>query len=266
MDVDTIHRNALDAIKDLADGTAALVRTADPNAVPPGLEWSAREVAAHLISATTLYTELATGAPSPLKAVTPEALRVFNAERIADVADVEPEQLAKSIVDVSSRFVDVAADRPPQAPVRWHAELVLDTSQLTCVLLAEYLLHGLDLAAVSGAPWTIEPQHTALVLYGYGPVLPACVNPKTSAGHSARYRLDLDPTGQLAVQFRDGVVTVGPADDAPYDCLITADSTAFLLVSTGRMPQATAIALGLMSASGPRPELGLTFGSRFRYP
>lgn len=266
MEASTIHSRALEAVETLAHDIAALLPAADLTAIPPGMEWSVREVVAHLISATDLYTELAAGATSPLQAITPEALHDFNADRIADVADTDPEQLAKSTIDVVGRFVDTAGRCPAQMPVHWHAGITLDPAQLACVLLAEYLLHGLDLAAASGAPWPIDPQHTALVLYGYGPVLPACIDPTTSAGHSAGYELDLGPAGRLAVRFSNGDVTVGPGDDAPYDCRIIADPTAFLLVSTGRMPQSTAIALRLMSATGPRPELGLEFGSRFRYP
>ena len=54
--------------------------------------------------------------------------------------------------------------------------------------------------------------------------------------------------------------------DGPYDCTIVADPATYLLVSTGRMAQSTAIALGLLGATGEHPELGLTFGARFRYP
>ena len=72
------------------------------------------------------------------------------------------------------------------------------------------------------------------------------------------------------MRFDDGTVAVGPADgidgDGPYDCTIVADPATYLLVSTGRMAQSTAIALGLLGATGEHPELGLTFGARFRYP
>ncbi len=133
-------------------------------------------------------------------------------------------------------------------------------------LLAEYLIHGLDIAAATSAPWPIDDRHVAFVLYGYAPVLPACADPVTSAGHTASYALDLGTAGRLAVRFDDGAVIVGPADVGPHDCTIVADPAAFLLVSTGRMPPSTAIALGLLGAAGEHPELGLTFGTRFRYP
>jgi hypothetical protein len=48
--------------------------------------------------------------------------------------------------------------------------------------------------------------------------------------------------------------------------VISADPVAFLLVMSGRLGQWAAIALGLMSASGDRPELALGMTGLFRYP
>src|SRR4051812_46579266 len=137
MEATAIQHDALDAVETVAGQVAALFAVVDPSAVPPGLRWSVRDVAAHLISATALYTELAGGASSPLGSITPEALAAFNAEGIADVADTDPEQLAKSLQDVVGRFLDAAARRPQAEPVRWHAGIVLDTAQLAGALLAE---------------------------------------------------------------------------------------------------------------------------------
>jgi hypothetical protein len=269
MDGGTIRHDALELLESGARETAALVEAADPRAVPPGMRWSVRDLAAHLTCATALYIDLASGTRSPLDSMTPEALRAFNEQRIADVVDTEPEQLAKSIVTLMGRFVDIARRRPIDAPVSWHAGVTLDTAQLACVLLGEYVLHGLDIATAVVAPWPITPTQAALVLYGYGPVYPACVDPVTSAGHSAGYELDLGAAGRLGARFDAGSLTLAPVsgnENGAWDCTITAEPTAFLLVSAGRMPQATAIALGLLGATGTRPELGLTFGRLFRYP
>jgi uncharacterized protein (TIGR03083 family) len=265
MEATAIQHDVFGFVEVLVQQTATLVRNADPAAMPANLRWSVREVAAHLISATNLYTELAMGAGSPLTTLTPEALSEFNDQRIADVADTDPERLGALVMEASAGFLDTARTRP-DAQVRWHAGINLDMPQLASVLLGEYLLHGLDIASGVGAPWPIDPRHAALVLYGYGPVLPACADPTANRGHSASYRLDLGTAGSLAVRFMDGRVTVRPADDDAYDCMIVAEPTAFLLVSTGRMLQSTAIALRLMGAQGQQPELGLSFGSRFRYP
>ena len=102
-------------------------------------------------------TRAGRGASSELSSIAPGPLAAFNDEAIADVADTDPEQLAKSMIDVVGRFVDAAARRPDGEPVRWHAGIALDTAQLAGVLLAEYLVHALDIAAATGAPWPIDP-------------------------------------------------------------------------------------------------------------
>jgi len=62
------------------------------------------------------------------------------------------------------------------------------------------------------------------------------------------------------------VFHLDPADTGPVDCTIAADPVAFLLVVTGRLPAAAAIALGLWRLAGHRPELALGFTDLFVFP
>ena len=101
------------------------------------------------------------------------------------------------------------------------------------------------------------------MLYGYAAILDRTVDPSASRGHTASYRLDLGPAGRLTARFTDGTLVVEPPGDEPVDCEIVADPAAMLLVSSGRLSQWPAIALGLIRAGGPRPELGLTYGRLF---
>jgi hypothetical protein len=57
-----------------------------------------------------------------------------------------------------------------------------------------------------------------------------------------------------------------PAGSSPVDCTISADPVAYLLVASGRLTPTAAIALGLLSAGGPRPELAGDFGRLFIFP
>ena len=49
-------------------------------------------------------------------------------------------------------------------------------------------------------------------------------------------------------------------------CTIRADPVAFLLVSSGRVSQWVAIALGLLQVGGDRPDLALRFNDLFLFP
>lgn len=266
MDAREILHQARAGVEEVSGRLVDLLVALPTAAAPVSPEWSIRDVAAHLVSGTALYTELACGTPSPLDDVSPEAFRRFSAERIADIAEVEPAALAKSLADAVGQFVEAVGSCSVDTPIRWHGGVRLDPAQLTGTLLGEFVLHGFDIAAAVGAPWPIDPAHAALTLYGYGPVYPACVDPSTSRGHSAGYELDLGIAGRLTARFVDGAVSVGPADGGEIDCVISADPRAFLMVMSGRLEQATAIALGLLGASGARPDLGLGFGRLFRYP
>ncbi len=254
------------AVEVLAGRLGDLLRDLPTADAAVGPRWSIRDAAAHLICGTSLYTELAGGTPSPLDDVSPEALARFNAQRLADIVDTEPGVLAKSLAGAVGQFLDATDGRSGDTPVTWHTGLTVDLSQLTGILLGEYLIHGFDIATAAGAPWPITPEHAALTLYGYGPVNATSVDPATSRGHTATYDIDLGVAGRFAVRFVDGEVAFGPPGEHPADCEITADPVAFLLVSTGRMSQWTAIALGLMRAGGRRPELAASFGNLFRFP
>jgi hypothetical protein len=71
---------------------------------------------------------------------------------------------------------------------------------------------------------------------------------------------------EFTVRFTDGAFRLDPADTGAVDCTITADPVAFLLVLTGRLPAAAAIALGVWRLSRHRPELALGFTDLFVFP
>jgi hypothetical protein len=68
----------------------------------------------------------------------------------------------------------------------------------------------------------------------------------------------------MTVRFTDGALGVEPP--GPVDVTISADPVAFLLVSAGRLSRYEAIALGLLSAEGRRPELALGLPDLFVNP
>jgi hypothetical protein len=61
------------------------------------------------------------------------------------------------------QFVDPIGRQPGDATVDRHTGIRLDLAQLTGMLVAEYVLHGYDIAAACTVPWRITPEHAALV-------------------------------------------------------------------------------------------------------
>ena len=225
-----------------------------------------REAAVHLVNDLTLYTELATGTPSPFPTLEKEKHEVFVAQLIADIPETNPQKLGALMTASAEKFLAVTADRPGDQLVVFHGGLPFDLARLMCVALGEELLHGYDMARAVGRPWRIDPAHALLVLYGYGPTYPLCLNPQTTAGLNAAYDIQLRGAEGFTVRFTNGEYGVEPQGSAPVDCTIEADPVAFLLVGSGRLSQWAAIALGLLSAGGPRPEVALAFNGLFVFP
>ncbi|HKY76639.1 MAG TPA: SCP2 sterol-binding domain-containing protein, partial [Acidimicrobiia bacterium] len=100
----------------------------------------------------------------------------------------------------------------------------------------------------------------------YAPALGFLLNPETTGGLSAGVRIELRGAGEMTVRFTNGVYDLEEAGAAPVDATISADPVAFLMVTAGRLSRYEAIALGLMSVGGNRPDLAISFPDLFLYP
>ncbi len=261
------------ALETLAARTSDLLCALPSTDLPiPSSEWTVRDAAAHLVNGSTVYCEIANGVPSPIdiQAGDGEAFRdtaaVISRQMLADIPETDPARLARLIVDAARRFVDTMAGRPDDQLVAWHCGLPLRNADLLCIIVGEHLLHGYDMALAVGTPWLIDPAHAALVLGGYAPIYCLCINLETTRGLNVAYEIELRGLGRSVVRFVDGEYRLEPADSGPVDCIISADPVAYLLVGAGRLSLGSAIALGLLSAGGPQPELAWRFNDLFIYP
>ena len=242
----------------------------------PGSDWTVRDATAHLVSVAGLYCELANGLPSPVHvAGAPagydgaryrEAQAAYSAQRLADIPEGDPDKLARLLLVETGRLVDTVVGRPGDQPVSYHCGVPMTVAGITCVYLGEQMIHGYDMATAVGVPWPLDPGHAALVLYGYGPCFAMAVNRQTTRGLDAAFEIELRGVDRLVVRFTDGEYGLEPAGSAPVDCTISADPVGYLMVATGRLSLWSAIALGLISAGGPRPELALSFKDLFIFP
>jgi uncharacterized protein (TIGR03083 family) len=259
---------ACSALEVTARRTADLVRSLPDLGLrlPPPSEWTAREAAVHLVNYAGVYTDIAGGTPSPVAVQAREALAVENARRIAEVTETDPGRLADLMTESTGRFLDAVTGRSGDLRVVFHQSTPMDLASLVCICLGEHLLHGYDIATAAGFPWPIDPLHARLVLHGYGPVYANVLNPVTTRGLTAGYAIELRGGASFTVCFAEGTYGVEPGGSTSADCTISADPVAYLLVASGRLSQWPAIALGLIGAGGPRPELALGFVDLFRYP
>lgn len=267
MDATSVLPQAQAALLAVADRNADLVRSLPVLDIRvPGSKWNLREVAAHIVTASTAYTEFARGTPSPIMSLEKEALAAACDQLIADVPETDPEKLAALVRDSAGELVEATSGRRATEQVCFHAGLPLDLGRLVSLNVGEYLVHGFEMARAVGRPWPIDPADARLVIHGYELTSQLFLNPKTTSGLTAAYEIDLRGFEGFTIRFTDGVYSVEPTGAGSVDCWLSADPVAFLLVHMGRLDSWTAVTLGLVTPGGPRPDLALGFFDLFTYP
>jgi len=267
MDPTTVLMQARSSFAEIGARAADLVQALpDLNVPMPGSEWNVRETAVHLVAYAGFCCDVATGMPSPLESFAREVEARDNAQRIADIPEADPEKVAGLITDGVERLLGVTAGRPGDQPVTYHGGFQIDLATLASFYLGEVVLHGYDMAAAVGVPWPIDPVHAHLVLQGYAPCFGQVVNQERARGLTAGFGIELRDGASLIVRFVDGELRLEAPNSGAVDCTISADSVAFLMFVAGRLSQWEAIALGLMSMGGDRPDLALGFRDLFIVP
>lgn len=273
MDPTTILAEARSALDAIARRTADLVGSLSDLAAPlphspwhTHDDWTVRDATVHLLNYAGLYTEIANGTPSPVRSITREGLAAENDRRIADIGEADPGKLTTLMTEAVEGLLEATAGRPGDQEVTFHCGIPLDLASLVCISLGEQVLHGYEMAIAVGAPWPIDPAHALLVLYGYSPLFGSLVNPVTTRGLTAAIGIELRGGPSFTARFVDGVYSAEAPDSGPVDATISADPAAFLFWGAGRIRQWEAVALGLLSVGGQRPELALSFMDLFVYP
>jgi uncharacterized protein (TIGR03083 family) len=267
MDATELLGRSRDAIAGATERVAELIASIpDPMALAHESLWTVRDVAAHLIVAGGVYTDIAQGVPAPYQSTERTYLHAEFTRRHADIPETDPGKLSRLLVDAMEGFLDATSDSPGDTPVIFHGQNPFTVAGAAGVLLGEELLHGYDIATAIGRPWPIDPAATQLVLAAYAPVLGFLLNPETTRGLSAGFGIELRGAGEMTVRFTDGVFGLEEAGTAPVDATISADPVAFLMVGTGRLSRYEAIALGLLSVGGNHPDLAIGFWDLFLYP
>jgi uncharacterized protein (TIGR03083 family) len=232
----------------------------------PDSEWTAREAVAHLVTALDLYTEIATGTPSPISACTPAAFAEDARRRIADVSETDPAKLAYLLGDAADRFVSAVTGPTGDTVVTWHAGVELSLAELAGLMVGEMVLHGYDIAVACRRPWPLQADEVALILTAFGPHVGRTVDVEGTRELTVTFSVELRGVVSFVVRFDNGCYSLEPDGWGPVDCAISADPAAFLLVTSERMPRWPAIALGLYEAGGNRPELAFGFKDLFVFP
>ncbi|WP_058043439.1 maleylpyruvate isomerase N-terminal domain-containing protein [Streptomyces roseifaciens] len=246
-----------------------------PSGVPP---WTVGDAGAHLCAAYLAYCSAFTHEFADWDSVLPpgdgpftERITAVNAKSIGLLDAGERRHLGDLVTARGERFLQVTRDLAPGTPVEapWYGQqVVLTLATATGLMLSESLLHGLDIARGARIPWTIGADEARLVIGQAMPaVMPLALDEAKAQGVRIAFDVVIKGGPRLAVVVDDGTATV--TRDAPpraYDCRITADPAAFLLISFRRRPLWTAIVRGRIRAGGRKPWLALRLGELIASP
>jgi uncharacterized protein (TIGR03083 family) len=246
------------ALGRVADELCALVAAAPQAGLAvPGSEWTVGEVAAHVAVGTEAYVGYLSGDTEPFVDVSDIASGSLARSSAARLA-AEPERglltLVERLRNASSTLLDQTAGRSGDEVVLWHGQPVALADMLG-IGLAEYLLHGRDIAAALSRPWVIRRDDARIVLAAALPLLPLLINPVTTAHVRARYDLRVRGGVRIGVTINDGQLTV-TGDRESVDCHVSADPVTLLLIAYGRRSQWMPIFTGKLVAWGRKPWLG----------
>jgi uncharacterized protein (TIGR03083 family) len=233
--------------------------------VPASPRWSVLQTLGHLVNVTPRFAAGPEGAGTWADA--PRALAGINDDELSGLGELRlPDLLAgfeDAVEDVIRRVDRFGADPPAY---RYHGGNIVLADRALGILLAEYLIHGGDIARAIHERFSIPREEAVLAIDGVVTIVEGWVDTDASRGHTATYEIRIREGGTYMLRFRDGVLEVrdGPAADA--DCRISADPDAFLLVNYRRRSPWRFIPTGGLVAWGRRPWLGLSLAGRFHRP
>ena len=259
---------AREGLTDMSERCARLVEDLADTSIPiPGSEWTVREAAVHLAWGPPRIAGIATG-QFDLSAAQfdKEIYAARMRSMLADNPETDPKKLAEQVREGYGVLLEVIATVPADQPIAYYAGLRPNVADLASQNLGEPLLHGYDIATAVGVPWPIDPEYAAVAVGSYQRVLFSLMfQPAASVGLEATYRVEVEGTDPFHARFADGTYARLEAHGS-VDCVISADPVTALLVITGRLSQWPAIALGRLTFTGDRPEIGPRFADLFVYP
>jgi putative sterol carrier protein len=279
--VDDVRRadaHARAALADAVTRSAQLWRSiTDPAAPVPGLAWTAAQTAAHVVGDMREYTDALTkhlnGDRPGLKIPDGSPARArtaVNDRHLIDVSERDPRRLAAMLEQTAASYLAAAADieaidTSERAAILTADGLVLEPAVMTCLLLGEQLVHGLDIARAARRPWTIDRDDALLVIPAVLSLAPKYLQPTRTKKLNISFELRMRGGCRYRMAITNGTGVVTAAGEKA-DCVITADPVTFLLLGLGRVPQFAQLLRGRLRAGGRKPWLAAKFGTLLASP
>jgi Mycothiol maleylpyruvate isomerase N-terminal domain len=257
-----------EALRRTSVRVANLLRAvANPGRRAGRLDWTISETAAHLVGGVEHYTSYLCGegagpphpSPGPARNAA-EQTALGNARLLAEFAERDPVRLAEQLGPAVENFLAAVTDCDAVTPRPTDTGIVMTAPTIAATALGELLVHGLDIAQGVGVRWRVGRADSLLVLAGVIPLLANYLDRDRATTLRIAYEIRLRGGGRYRLAIQDGQASVSAAGE-PVDCLICADPADFLLVGYQRAGQWGRVLRGGLLSGGPKPWLGLRFGS-----
>jgi putative sterol carrier protein len=274
-DVRRADAQARAALANAVARSAQLWRSIADSAAPvPGLNWTAGQTAAHVVGDMREYTEALTRhvngdhAAIAIPEGSPARVRTqVNDRHLIDVSERDLRPLADMLEDTAASYLAVASavDASERFPILTADGLVLEPAVMTCLLLGEQLVHGLDIARAAHRSWSISRDDALLVIPAVLSLAPKYLRPSRTEKLNTSFELRMRGGRRYRMAITDGTGVVTAAGEKA-DCVITADPVTFLLIGFGRVSQFPVLLRGKLRAGGRKPWLAAKFGTLLASP
>lgn len=216
----------------------------------PNLEWTVRDLAAHLVSLPAFYQDLNRAIePFEMPASWPDYSRSVRAH----LDDQDTATLADRLGPETDRLLDALGDDGAKP---WRLYLGTTVANVGAGYLGELLMHGQDLAALTGDAVEITTEQGHAIVAAMMTLAPAFVDRDAALKCPGVYHLRFrgaETVRDFTYWVAAGRLTVTEGRPDRADARLVADPAAFALVAMGRMSQARAGLTGRIMAFGRKP-------------
>lgn len=250
--VDTDRTELRDRIDVARHRFDRLIRSADPAARPPGMDWTVAQVAAHMVTLAHRYRDLARS--GSFHAATGDGIPALNQAELEAISGT-PTELAdrlRELEPVMDEFFDRVADDGQILP--FHGGITIDGVTAQTNWLGELLMHGEDVARAQRRPWELRERDMLLVARGVMQIAPGFIRPGRCPVHGIRTVFVAPGARPYLMYLRDDTVEARECrpDDRP-DAVVRLPGSTLTRLLYQRIGPMGAVRRGLRITGGRRP-------------
>jgi len=249
----------------------------------PGLEWTRAQLVAHLYAMCEAFAATLRGEDFAGRFGTefigsfgtgptlPEAVAAINARVVMNASFPGTAAAADALSSGAAALLaafDTHRDLRSRRPAPWYGpEVALPVGSLLALAVAEFLVHGYDLARAVGTDLRPSPataaSSTAVAAAVMSEMLPRMLDERSASGFTGSYEVRVRGGQRFVLRIADGRAWSEPAKGKGVNCVMSLSAYHALLMGYGRLPVWRGIAAGKAWAFGRRPWLGLRFHDLF---